>query len=451
VTHQGFNPAWSPDGGRLAYGTVNVAASPAARSAFGQVWTVDLTTGEAEMVVDGDAQQPHWSPHGDRIAYWGNTRAVYSVPATGGVPALAVGGAETPPGQIYWNPVWAPDGRYLYFSSDRGGSMNLWRVPIDERSGQTLGAPEPVTTPSTFAAHASFSADGDRLVYASVPLSASILRVGFDPVTEEPAGSPVTIIRGSGIWAWPEPSPDGRWLAFHSDVSPQQQDVYVSAADGTRRRQLTNDVFSDRVTRWSPDGRRIAFYSPRSGRWNIWVINTDGGGLRQVTEGRRILFPVWSPDGKSMAATDGTRSFIFDPTQPWDEKALKVLPPLEGRDALFVPWSWSPDGTRLAGHARLGGPGIRILSLKQGTYNALTDFGSTPRWLSDGRRLLFAADNRVLLVDSVSKVVKELWSFESHRVELPAGGGFGVSPDDRTIYVAPVVREGDIWMATLKR
>lgn len=37
-----------------------------------------------------------------------------------------------------WNPVWSPDGRYLYFSSDRRGSMNLWRVPIEENLGMSL-------------------------------------------------------------------------------------------------------------------------------------------------------------------------------------------------------------------------------------------------------------------------------------------------------------------------
>lgn len=133
-----------------------------------------------------------------------------------------------------------------------------------------------------------------------------------------------------------------------------------------------------------------------------------------------------------------------------------VLPPLEGRDAHFVPWSWSPDGTRLAGQASRPsrpqrGGGVWILSLKEGTHTALTDFGSTPLWLSDGRRLLFAADSRVLLVDSVSNVVRELLSFGPSRVQLAAGGGFSISRDDRRIYVAPVVREGDVWMATFKR
>src|SRR5215475_6578724 len=60
------------------------------------------------------------------------------------------------------NPVWSPDGKYLYFSSNRGGSMNIWRAPIDEKSGATLGEPEAVTTigAATSALHLSFSREG---------------------------------------------------------------------------------------------------------------------------------------------------------------------------------------------------------------------------------------------------------------------------------------------------
>ena len=54
---------------------------------------------------------------------------------------------------VDWNPVWSPDGRFLFFSSDRGGSMNLWRVPIDERTGATLGPPEALSAPTSSAAH----------------------------------------------------------------------------------------------------------------------------------------------------------------------------------------------------------------------------------------------------------------------------------------------------------
>ncbi|MCA1603539.1 MAG: hypothetical protein LC776_18485, partial [Acidobacteria bacterium] len=81
-------------------------------------------------------------------------------------------------------PVWSPDGKYLYFASDRAGSMNLWRVPIEDQTGRVLGPAEAVTTPSPYSAQLSFSLDGRRLVYSQIVRRANLQQVGFDPDKE---------------------------------------------------------------------------------------------------------------------------------------------------------------------------------------------------------------------------------------------------------------------------
>ena len=69
---------------------------------------------------------------------------------------------------IDWSPVWSPDGRDVYFSSDRGGAMNLWRMPVDPSTGKALGAPEPVTMGAQASSGLpSFSKDGKRLAFRS--------------------------------------------------------------------------------------------------------------------------------------------------------------------------------------------------------------------------------------------------------------------------------------------
>ena len=68
-------------------------------------------------------------------------RDIWTIRADGTGPVAVT--ADAP---LDWNPVWSPDGNYLYFSSDRSGSRNLWRVPIDEDTGETLNEPETVTS-----------------------------------------------------------------------------------------------------------------------------------------------------------------------------------------------------------------------------------------------------------------------------------------------------------------
>lgn len=454
VTDSGYNPSWSPDGKSIAYSTISMAASPGYRAGpIGEVWVVDVASGTRTRIAPADAVQPHWSPHGHRVAYWGidgTTSAIYTVPSSGGEATPVPGAARTAPGEFIWNPVWSPDGRFLYFSANRSGSMNAWRIPMDEATGHALGPPEPITLPATFAAHFSFSGRGDRLVFASLTARASIHRLPFDPVNGRVEGDPVVVTKDSHHWVWPEPSPDGRFLAFHSGGA-RPEDIYVSAADGSDVRQLTDDPAPDRTARWSPDGRRIAFYSIRSGHWNIWIVNADGSGLRQVTDfrdARLPSFPAWSPDGRRMSVNlRPGEAFTFDPDASWDEHHLQFVPQVAQR--FFTPWSWSPDGRAIAGWYGQGG-GIVIYALATRTYESITTFGATPVWLNDNRRVIFAFQNRLFVVDRVTKSPRELISFGEGRIQIAAGGGFSVTKDGRTIYATPVIREGDIWMATIR-
>ncbi|HVG26394.1 MAG TPA: protein kinase, partial [Acidobacteriaceae bacterium] len=144
----GNNPAWSPDGKEIACADEG-PVDPAVRSTSNsRVWAVNVATGERRQVTKEDAIQPNWSPHGNRIAYGGRRNAaqrdIWTIPAGGGEPTEVTNDPD-----VEGSPVWAPDGKYLYFASDRAGSMNLWRVPIEEQTGKVLGPPEAVTTPSS--------------------------------------------------------------------------------------------------------------------------------------------------------------------------------------------------------------------------------------------------------------------------------------------------------------
>jgi TolB protein len=84
-------------------------------------------------------------------------------------------------------------------------------------------------------------------------------------------------------------------------------------ADGSGQTRLTRgNAFQSAPPAWSPDGRRIAFASERDGNAEIYVVNADGTGQRNLTrdpgyEGD----PAWSPDGRKIAFTSGSRSCAF--------------------------------------------------------------------------------------------------------------------------------------------
>src|SRR5438132_3408524 len=195
LTNFGFNPAWSPDGKEVACADEGPLDPNLRNNPNSRIWAVNVATGERRLVTKEDSIQPNWSPHGTRIAYWGRPngaqRDIFTIPAGGGEPLLVTNDAATD-----WNPVWSPDGKYLYFASDRGGSMNLWRVPIEEQTGKVLGQPEAVTTPSAYTGHLSFSHDGRRMAYANVVSRANLQQVGFDPNKETVTGQPVWITQG---------------------------------------------------------------------------------------------------------------------------------------------------------------------------------------------------------------------------------------------------------------
>ena len=452
LTDFGYNPAWSPDGSEIVVTTGwFLRPEDAGTSSSGQLFRVNIMTGGRRLITGkiDNPKQPHWSPHGDRVAYWQNTgggqRDIWTVASSGGDPV-----SVTNDPWVDWNPVWSPDGRYLYFSSDRGGTMNLWRVRIDETSGRSLAAPEPVTTPSSSSGFVSFSRDGRQLAYVQLTRNWNVHKVAFDADRETTVGEPVPVTQGSREVAFPDISPDGEWIAFTSRLKPE--DVFIVKADGTGLRQLTDDIDQDRVPRWSPDGKRIAFMSNRNGQWQVWTIRPDASGLEQLTDapGTGALIPTWSPDGARLLAarTVGT-SFLMQAGKPWKDQAPEPLPTTGSSGARFTAWSWSANGRELAGHVlREDGSsdGIAVYSLESHTYERIAPVGDWAHWLPDNRRLLFHYQGKVYLIDSQSKRMREILSVAPYEVSWQ----FGVSRDGRQIVFTLDATEADVWQISLE-
>jgi TolB protein len=256
---------------------------------------------------------------------------------------------------------------------------------------------------------------------------------------------------GSLVW-----SPDRRKLVFSAHVSRSaacdgagscKPEIFVINADGSGLRQLTRNAVVDREPAWSPDGQKIAFESWRDGAdANIYVMNADGSDQQNLTpkpgdQGG----PRWSPDGRAILFTavppGPPRS-----GSPWpfrgdvdvmnaDGSGQRNLTHT-GESGEFDP-SWSPDGRNIT-FSRLAGPpwGVRIIVMNADGRGkrAVTpkfarsgDRGLTGTSSPDGRRIAFDEDDAIYVINTDGSGLRR----------LAQNASFGDwSPDGRKIIFA---------------
>ncbi len=364
VTASGYGPAWSPDGRRLAVVSERTTLPPTTRGASSRLSIVDAASGTARQVTALDAMGPSWSPDGRWIAFWGLRegsfqRDLWIVPSDASVEGAEAAQALTDDAAVDWSPLWAPDGKWLYLGSSRGGTFNLWRLPIDPATGRPRGEAEPVTAPSSWAGPLSVARDGRTFLFVDRNAETSLERAPLDLRGRRLSAPPAEVIRGSFEFRDQCLSPDGQWIVFTNEDLPQH--LHLVRADGTGYRQLTDGPDRNRQPSWSPDGHRLAFQTTR-GHSSLAVLGADGSGWQAVPVSRPVSWPVWSPDGRTIAFIDVDRGgVLLDVGSGLAAPTERLLPEIEP-DLLFWPRSWSPDGRLLAGL------GFRHAGIAEGQY-----------------------------------------------------------------------------------
>jgi Tol biopolymer transport system component len=448
LTSDGYDPRWSPDGRRIAYATEGVE-DPYSRAVRSSLWTVDVASGKTTKIWDGDAVQPVWSPHGTRIAFWANTggqRDIQTIAASGGSAVAITNDPATD-----WAPEWSPDGRWLYFVSDRGGSPNLWRVQVNETSGAVSGEPEPVTNGVRPISSARLARDGSRVVLSAMDRSFNLTLYDFDPAHPDRASPRSTL--HSPTLGWCAPSMDATWLACTSRTA--REDIVLMRADGTETRRLTDDAYKDRIATWSPDDKSLAFMSTRSGRWELWRIGTDGSGLRQLsaTTDANGSWAAWSPDGTrivtgSVVSTPYVLQ-VIDPSRPAGESVVDTIPAQE-RDVVN---SWSSDGRLLVGTSSnpAGQPTALVVwdaaakrVARRITLPLLRATAIDAEFIHGTHQVIVQTSDGVTLVDADTGQARVI-------VKMPRASVLLTSGDGRTLLVERDAVEADLWLMELRK
>lgn len=236
---------------------------------------------------DGD-WGPEVSPDGNSVAFVRGpesaTTDVYVMTLPNGTPHRLTGD-----NQLIVGLAWTYNGSSILFSSNRSGSMCLWRVSAKGGSAQR----EP--SGSDGAEAPAVARQGARLAYSRGEATWSIAAIDLG---NKEASAETEILTSSQQDAAPHVSPSGDRLAFQSWRSGSQE-IWSSGIDGNNPVQLTNSGLSAGSPSWSPDGKSIAFDARSDSFSHIFAISAFGGAPRQLTKGNyNDVVPSWSSDGR---------------------------------------------------------------------------------------------------------------------------------------------------------
>ena len=218
-------------------------------------------------------------------------------------------------------PAWMPDGKEIIFSA-KGG---LWRLAVTGKN-TPMRIPyvgEDGLTPTISRAQPGKPA---RLVYVRSFWDANFWRIETPAPGAPSMSAPVMAIASTKAEYHCQFSPDGRRVAFSSDRSGDTE-IWVSDPDGSNAAQLTSTHAQDsNCPHWSPDGQLIAFSSNGEGEWDIYVVPAAGGKSQRLTSHPAIdLCPAFSRDGKWI---------YFSSTRSGDSRIWKMA--ATGGDAVQV-------------------------------------------------------------------------------------------------------------------
>ncbi len=392
------DPTWTPDGGSLVYQNI----------ADGAIWTSGVSGENPRLLVRMEpgsmGTEPRISPDGKMIAI--------AVRGTANGPYGALGVADLTTGKVRLldvglalSPAWSPDSRAIYFSSSRGGTLNIWKIGADGRGLRQVTAGQGDDT------ELDVSSDGKRLVFATLRLNIGLAQ--FDSQAK-PGESSAKVLAADPArnQFGPAYSPDGTHLAFFTNLKGvENESIGVADANGANAVQLVRDSRFNLFPRWSPDGTHLIFLSvDDGGRSEYRSVAISGGAPQTIMQLGSGLVPGFGlvdvgRDGRLLYQNDVGEVQAFDPR---DGKASTL-----GRLPVAGAVRWSADG----------GAVVYVIWSRQENDPAAgiwtTDFKAAPRQVFRGWASNFAVDaqNQIFILKGKADLSGELW-----KVKLDGSG-----------------------------
>lgn len=427
---------WSPDDSVLFVADQEIEGDPIG------VWRVDLTDGGRRQLTTPPA--PHYRDTSPRVSPDGKWVAFRRKMAEGQFEIFLVpsGGGEerqlTFERQDNGGFDWAPDSRSIVFSSNRGGLFSLWRVSF-------YGEVEPLGIEDAYLPAVADRAD--RLVFEKRSLDIDLWEVGNPFVEPSPKARRWSTSTQHELD--PQFSPSGTRAAFVSQRSGSYE-LWVADADGGDARQLT--FFAEPAPgwtaavqhpRWSGDGEQILFSARADGDFDVFTVRAQGGVPHPVTSDvADDVSPVWMADGRWIY-------YVSNRTGRWEIWRLGVdggRPEQVTFDGV-EPVIESRDGERIYFQRD-----NQLLSLDpaDGMSESFLDFGSVADWGLSGDGIYYMTEDGLCFYDFATRSKRQ----QPLPPGPPAAGGaavshsgLAISPDGRTIVYAGRNRaEADIVM-----
>ncbi|MGC2237472.1 MAG: DPP IV N-terminal domain-containing protein [Pyrinomonadaceae bacterium] len=450
-------PAWSPDGTRLAF----VSGA--------DIWVINADGTNEQRVTNSAVGEsdPSWSPDGSKIVFTKSGSGVSVINADGTNEVVLASGKH---------PSWSPDGTKIAFTRDGiltmdANGANQVRIvanhinfPLCCDTIYEYPAWQPVAqTPNTYAING-------RVTYNNLPMSGVTVNlsgttnaavttdaVGNYQFSDIPAGGNYTVSPSFPRYYFTPPNrlfnnlasnqtgnnfevlgicQGGKCVRNGQIAFSRSSDIFTINSDGTGQTNITNNAATDGAPNYSPDGSNIIFSTDRDGNHEIYRMNTDGSNPVRLTNNAAADFsPYYSPDGTKI---------VFVSTRDGGNEIYKMNADgsnpvrLTNNASSDSQPAFSPDGQKIVYVSNSTGQAkIWTMSADGSNQQALPDsFGfapsyERPSYSPDGSKIIFG-----YTPDSGTQVAA-IWTMNpdgTNRVQFPASGRSpSYSPDGKKV------------------